>query len=78
MICNIKPANNNIMKNSVEFENVLAISAKPANIQDKNKKCTPVMIVLYLPVFTSASRPKKGKKKYIRQDPISKTKAYLN
>ena len=62
----------------MEFENDLTITASPVNIQDKYEKCTPVMIVLYLPVFTSASRPKKGKERYIRQDAISKTKSYLN
>ena len=58
------------MKNSVEFEIVLIMTAKPANIHDKNEKCTPVMIVLYLPVFTSASKPKKRKERYTRQNAI--------
>ena len=57
---------------------MLTMTAKPAIIQDKNEKYTPVMIVLYLPVFTSASRPKKGEERNIRQYVISKTKSYLN
>ena len=48
------------------------IKVNPKVIHDKNDRYTPVMIDLYLPTFTSASRPNKGNKKKIRQYPISK------
>ena len=61
MTCNIALAHNNIEKKSVGSKNILTITVKPADIYDINEICTSVMIVLYLPVFTSASKPKKGK-----------------
>ena len=61
MTRNIDPAYDYIKKRSVGSKNILTITVKPADVYDRNEKCTPVIIVLYLPVFTSASRPKKGK-----------------
>ena len=49
---------------------VLTIIVKPPIIQVKNEKCTLVIIVLYLPVFTSASRPNSGNERYTRNNPI--------
>ena len=45
------------------------IKAKPAIIHDKNDIQTPVMIDVYLPIFTSANRPNKGDIKKIKQYP---------
>ena len=50
----------------------MTIIDKPIIIQDTNEKCTPTMIVLYLPVFISASKPKSGYERNIRHNVILK------
>ena len=55
------------------FKILLTITAIPQVIQVAKEKYTPVIIILYLPVFTSVSRPKTGNKKNNKQYPTSPT-----
>ena len=55
------------------FKYALTITAMPQVTQKAKEKYTPVIIILYLPVFISVSRPKTGNKKKIKQYPTSPT-----
>ena len=56
----------------IVIKEYMIVSYAISGVAVSTVKYIPVMIDVYLPTFTSASRPKKGNKKNTRQYPISK------